>query len=46
MAGEKGPHHNCDSYANCTDTDGSFICECTSGFSGDGVTCQGTTTNY
>ena len=26
---------------NCTNTNGSFLCNCEHGFSGDGVSCQG-----
>ena len=33
--------HNCDSNAECTNSDGSFSCECKSGFTGDGVQCLG-----
>ena len=32
---------NCDVNANCTDTDGSFICTCNQGYEGDGVNCTG-----
>ena len=32
---------NCDINAECTNTVGSFECDCNSGFSGDGVTCSG-----
>ena len=31
----------CDADANCTNTDGSYICACHDGFSGDGETCNG-----
>ena len=31
----------CDVNADCTDTDGSFMCQCRAGYSGDGVTCSG-----
>ena len=31
----------CGSNANCSDTDGSFICTCTTGFEGNGFTCTG-----
>ena len=31
----------CDENANCTNTDGSFMCTCYEGFSGDGQTCTG-----
>ena len=39
---EPKPRHNCDSNSQCTDTEGSFTCECLDGFEGDGVTCRGT----
>ena len=32
---------NCNSYANCTDTDGSYTCTCQIGFTGDGRECDG-----
>ena len=32
---------NCHLNATCTNTDGSFLCNCRPGFSGDGVTCIG-----
>lgn len=32
---------NCDNYATCTNTNGSFVCTCNQGYSGDGVTCSG-----
>lgn len=32
---------NCDENARCTNTIGSFVCECLPGFTGDGVTCDG-----
>ena len=33
--------NNCHNDARCTNTRGSFICACNSGFSGNGVTCAG-----
>ncbi len=33
----------CDQNATCTNHDGSFACECNSGFSGDGHSCTGMT---
>ena len=33
--------HNCHADANCTNTKGSYYCTCHTGYSGDGVTCQG-----
>ena len=31
----------CDSNATCTNTDGSYICECNTGFTGNGTNCTG-----
>ncbi|XP_072046732.1 uncharacterized protein [Amphiura filiformis] len=31
-------------YAACTNTDGSFTCECNSGYEGDGIICAGALT--
>ncbi|XP_038066602.1 uncharacterized protein LOC119736659 [Patiria miniata] len=30
---------NCDTFANCTNIDGGFLCTCTAGYTGSGVTC-------
>ena len=32
--------HDCDADATCTDTEGSYICTCKDGFTGDGFTCE------
>ena len=32
---------DCDSNADCTNTDGSFTCVCKTGWTGDGTTCSG-----
>ena len=31
----------CHANATCNNTEGSYICECNTGFSGDGFTCEG-----
>ena len=31
----------CDSNAMCNNTDGSYICTCNTGYSGDGLSCTG-----
>lgn len=33
--------HTCDPNAKCTNTLGSFDCECKSGYGGNGLSCQG-----
>lgn len=33
--------HDCSPYANCTNTIGSFSCECQNGFDGNGTVCEG-----
>lgn len=33
--------NDCDANAMCTNTAGSFICDCSTGYEGDGVTCTG-----
>ena len=32
---------SCDMNAECTNTDGSYICSCNAGYSGDGHMCSG-----
>ena len=32
----------CHSQANCSNTDGSFVCSCLNGYTGDGISCKGT----
>jgi hypothetical protein len=34
-------NHTCDANAQCNNTVGSYLCECRSGFMGDGKTCTG-----
>ena len=36
-----GEEYPCDSNANCTNNDGSFFCTCHSGYTGDGLSCEG-----
>ena len=31
----------CDSNANCTNIDGSFLCTCHIGYTGNGLSCEG-----
>lgn len=38
--------HNCSSLATCTDTDGGYYCNCTSGYTGNGKTCAGKTVYF
>ena len=33
--------NNCDINATCSDTNGSYYCQCKDGFTGDGVNCTG-----
>ena len=33
--------HGCDDNATCTDENGSYVCVCDSGFTGDGFNCTG-----
>ena len=33
--------HNCSNNAECFNTNGSFVCNCSVGFSGNGVLCEG-----
>ena len=37
----KAGNHNCAANANCQNTEGSFVCTCKPGYSGDGVSCTG-----
>ena len=37
---ERGKH-NCDANATCKNTEGSFVCTCKPGYSGNGVNCTG-----
>ena len=32
---------NCDQHATCTNTEGSYSCACSAGWTGDGFTCEG-----
>ena len=34
-------NNTCDEHADCHDTDGSYWCECSTGFLGDGYNCTG-----
>ena len=36
--------NNCHGQATCTNTAGSFICDCNDGYTGDGTTCTGNNT--
>jgi len=36
----------CHLNATCTDTDGSYVCECLSGFTGNGFHCSGKPLTY
>ena len=33
--------HDCGMNANCTNTEGSFTCQCITGYYGDGYNCTG-----
>lgn len=33
--------HNCHKYADCTNTQGGFICKCRPGYEGTGTECKG-----
>lgn len=33
--------HNCDINAECSNTNGSFLCVCKTGYTGNGTTCTG-----
>ena len=36
----------CNDNANCTNTIGSFLCNCQSGYTGNGLTCEGVQSNF
>ena len=38
---ERSDANGCDSNALCTNTEGSYVCRCLRGFSGDGRSCLG-----
>ena len=38
--------NNCDISANCTNTIGSYTCECKTGYSGNGFTCNSNCLNF
>ena len=38
---ENGGLNNCHEKANCTNTEGSFDCNCNDGYSGSGTECTG-----
>ena len=33
--------HHCHGNATCSNTDGSYLCTCSSGYSGNGTICEG-----
>ena len=35
--------NDCDANANCTNTEGSYTCECLRGYTGNGRNCSGIT---
>ena len=35
-------HTTCDTNAECTDSIGSYTCACSTGYTGDGTSCDGT----
>ena len=38
---ETQARHRCAINANCADSEGSYQCQCHTGFSGDGIQCNG-----
>ena len=41
-----GENNNCHDNAICTNTYGSFTCQCQNGYTGNGITCNGKQLNY
>ena len=41
IAGCSDGGHECHEHASCNETEGSFVCTCNAGYSGDGISCEG-----